>query len=78
MYMHKKKNKFPHIVCINIAGDDPTLKECNSWVTHNIGAYKKSWFCPSYTTVPDNYDKELWPYAFKSLEDAMAFKLMWL
>ena len=73
MYIYKKTNKFPHVVCINADGGDPILKECNTWLTNNIGPYKKSWYCPARQSLNDE-----WLYAFKSLEDAMAFKLRWI
>jgi len=78
VYIYKKKNKFPHIICIDVPGDDPILIECNLWLKQNLGAYKKSWFCPSWETVTDDFYDDLWPYAFKSIEDAMAFKLRWM
>lgn len=77
MYVYKEQHKFPHLICISAPGDDPLLIECNSWLTQNIGAYREFWFCPNWRTIQKDSNVNLWPYGFKSLEDAMAFKLRW-
>lgn len=80
MYIYKEKNKFPHIICISVDSGDPKFKEITHWLRNNIGVYRKGWFCPSsFSRYIANYEDSwtLWPYAFKTVESALAFKLRW-
>jgi len=80
MYIYKEKNKFPHIIYINARGGDPIFREITYWLKDNIGVYRKDWLCPTSTSsdIRDHKDFwHLWAYAFKTIESAAAFKLMW-
>lgn len=77
-YIYKKKNKFPYIVYFDwnvpLWSVNDFYTKVNPWCRENIGEYRKVWFCPSAIGLlsPEGY-----PYAFKTKEDAMAFKLRW-
>lgn len=72
-YIYRKRNKFPHIVCIY---SDPIplsvfYLDINPWCKENIGVYNDTWFCPGHNNQLSAR------YAFKNKIDAMAFRLRW-
>lgn len=81
-YEFKEKNKFPHVVYIKTRNDDSIFGVLKKWLNENCGKYKTEWFCAKFR-YDDNDDEFInddlidWPYAFKTLESAMAFKLRW-
>jgi len=75
MYIYKEKNKFPHVVHIQVRRRS---METHEWLKNNIGVYKTDWFSPGWQHISYSHGLHgLSPYAFKTLEDAMAFKLRW-
>ncbi len=72
-YEFRGKNKFPHLVYADIFHLDSHWSVLTKWINENCGPYREAWICPTASSkVP------FWPYAFKDLEHAMAFKLYWM
>ncbi len=78
MYIHSITSKYPHWVyqTSDVIDENKTFE----WCKENLGDYGKRWM-----NAPANHGSILqgttwycYPYRFKSLEDAMAFKLRWL
>ena len=83
MYIHKTTSKFPHWV---YAGTRRTrvssvaeLGARFEWCKDNFGDYGGRWLTPSYNShnVWEGNECYFYPYRFKSLDDAMAFRLAW-
>lgn len=79
-YVFKKGNKFPHIVHVrHILGapKSPGISDFKKWLIENYGTYGSEWFRPSPGFTHQNFTR-FYVYAFKNLESAMAFKLVWM
>lgn len=85
MYIYKSKSKFPHWVyqnadTINLIGSYLHERKTFEWCRNNLGDYGKRWMNAHANAVTIQHREEwyCYPYRFKSLDDAMAFKLVWL
>ena len=82
MYFYKKKNKFPHVIYFsenyyidNNFAPFPT-DEVIYWLRDNIGYHQIDWVTSASNRMTDDSGRSwMCPYGFKTLEDAMAFKL---
>ena len=78
----KPKNKYPYIEYIKGTEYTQLYTVVNPWIKENIGLYRDKWFCDrGIIKYEDKNVSSLvvyHPYAFKYIEDAMAFKLRWL
>ena len=72
-YEFRSKNKFSHLVYADIFNLDPDWTVLTKWLNENCGPYRVAWICPTKSR-----NILFWPYAFKDLEHAMAFKLYWM
>jgi len=75
-YYYKPKNQFPYILMTDyksMAQEDVM----HSWLISNIGEYDEQWIILKRTTMTSLDDSWQYPFAFKTEEDAMAFKLRW-
>ncbi len=66
-YCYKEGNKFPYV--IHIDEDYGILYgKINPWLREAVGAHNERWHCSATSQFG-------YPYAFRDLEDVMAFKL---
>ncbi len=82
MYIHRPKSKFPHWVYSttdNYTSSRAGQKETFEWCKETFGRYGKRWMNAHASAGSPFQGKEFYcyPYRFKSLDDAMAFKLRW-
>jgi len=74
-YYHDNKNKFSHK--FNICLDYKNRQELVSWLKENCGLYNKDYiYWALKARVIGQHDR--FDIYFKSKENAMAFKLVWM
>ena len=76
-YTYNKGKKFPHVVSVRAYGFD--ILHMNKWLREECGLYRDFWFRPNGPRHVESLDSANCSlYAFKTLEDATAFKLRWM